>query len=414
MVNNEQDWEYGLRTEGHGTDGETGGPVVLGENGFHYQVSGKNWGQLPDGVVYQEGTAVAVDEKDRVYVFNRGTIPMLVFDTDGNLLRTWGEGVFANPHGVTIAPDGTVFCVDNGDSTVRQFTPEGELLMMLGVPHKPSPKMSGDPFSVPAHVAFDRRTGEFYVADGYSNARVHKYSPDGKLLFSWGESGTGDGQFNIVHNVEVDSDGWVYIADRENHRIQVFSSGGKYETQWGNLSRAAAIWHRRPLRRGAAVHWGVLLRHRHQRHRHRPRPPRDGDEHQGQGAGPCRARKLRRPVGPLLFAPRYSRGFARRPLRGRGLLDRLRQAHEPAPGASLHAEAGPCAGLNAQPGNQDAQLIGYSQRFPDRRTNGGQRTLFGRAVGHHAVVLDGYRQPVSGIGPAQGAASPRCARKPAG
>ncbi len=241
MVNKEQDWEYGLRAEGHGAEGGKTGPVVIGENGFRYQVSGENWGQLPEGCVYREGTAVAVDSEDQVYVFNRGTMPMIVFDTNGNLLRTWGEGVFANPHGVTIAPDDTVFCVDNGDSTVRQFTPEGELLMTLGTPHEPSPRMSGEPFSVPAHVAFDRRTGEFYVADGYSNARVHKYSPNGRLLFSWGESGTGDGQFNIVHNVEVDSDGWVYIADRENHRIQVFNSQGRYETQWGNLSRAAAI-----------------------------------------------------------------------------------------------------------------------------------------------------------------------------
>ena len=101
--------------------------------------------------------------------------------------------------------------------------------------------MSGEPFSVPAHVAIDQRTGEFYVADGYSNARVHKYSPDGAHLFSWGESGTAEGQFNIVHNVTTDGDGWVYVADRENHRIQIFSPEGKFETQWVNLSRAAAI-----------------------------------------------------------------------------------------------------------------------------------------------------------------------------
>ena len=241
MVDKEQDWEYGLRVEGHRAEGYKGGPVVIGENGFHYRVSGENWGQLPEGCVYREGTAVAVDSKDQVYVFNRRD-----HTDDGVRHRRQraadlGEGVFANPHGVTIAPDDTVFCVDNGDSTVRQFTPDGELLLTLGTPHKPSPKMSGDPFSVPGHVAFDRRTGEFYVADGYSNARVHKYSPDGRLLFSWGESGTGDGQFNIVHNVVVDNDGRVYVADRENHRIQVFSSEGKFETQWGNLSRAAAI-----------------------------------------------------------------------------------------------------------------------------------------------------------------------------
>ena len=192
-------------------------------------------------MVYKEGTSVAVDSKDHVYVFNRGTIPMIVFDTDGNVLRTWGDGVFANPHGVTIAPDDTVFCVDNGDSTVRQFTPDGKLLMTLGTPHQPSPKMSGDPFSVPAHVAFDRRTGEFYVADGYSNARVHKYTPDGRLSFRGANRAPATASSTSSTTCIVDNDGWVYVADRENHRIQVFSSEGKYETQWGNLSRAAAI-----------------------------------------------------------------------------------------------------------------------------------------------------------------------------
>ena len=101
--------------------------------------------------------------------------------------------------------------------------------------------MSGKPFSVPCHVGVDARTGEFYVADGYSNASVHKFSPEGRLILSWGESGTGEGQFNVVHNVKVGRDGWVYVADRENHRVQVFSSEGKFETQWVNLSRAAAL-----------------------------------------------------------------------------------------------------------------------------------------------------------------------------
>ena len=241
MADQQQDWEYGIQAQGHSDEAQGAGPVILGENGFTYSVSGDNWGNLPDGWTYKEGTSVDVDSKDQVYVFNRGTCPMVVCDSEGNVLRTWGEGVFSNPHGVTIAPDDTVFCVDNGDSTVRQLTPEGKVLMTLGTPNCPSPKMSGIPFSKPAHVAFDKRTGDFYVADGYSNARVHKYTPDGQLLFSWGESGTAEGQFNIVHNLAVDSDGWIYVADRENHRIQVFSSEGKYETQWVNLSRAAAI-----------------------------------------------------------------------------------------------------------------------------------------------------------------------------
>lgn len=241
MTTREENREYGLRTEGHEATSVVEGPVVLGEGDFRYEVSGSNWGNLPEGWIYKEATAVAVDSRDNIYVFNRGTCPMIVFDREGNIVRTWGDGVFKNPHGVTIAPDDTVFCVDNGDGTVRKFTPEGKLLMTLGTPNQPTPKMSGKPFSVPAHVAVDKRTGEFYVADGYSNARVHKYTPDGKLLFSWGESGTGEGQFNIVHNIATDREGWVYVADRENHRIQVFSPDGRYETQWVNLSRAAAI-----------------------------------------------------------------------------------------------------------------------------------------------------------------------------
>ncbi|HAL49593.1 MAG TPA: hypothetical protein DCP37_17730 [Dehalococcoidia bacterium] len=215
--------------------------ATLGEGSFTYEVSGENWGKLPEGWVYKEAADVAVDSKDRVYVFNRGTCPMVVYDSGGNVVTTWGEGVFKNPHGVTVGPDDSVYCVDNGDSTVRKFTPEGELLMTLGTANQPSPKMSGKPFSAPTQVAIDHRNGDIYVADGYSNARVHKYTEDGTYIMSWGESGTSEGQFNIVHNIDTDSDGWVYIADRENHRIQVFSSEGVFETQWVNLSRSAAV-----------------------------------------------------------------------------------------------------------------------------------------------------------------------------
>lgn len=215
--------------------------VTLGNENYSYETSGEDWGNLPENWTYKEATSVAVDEKDNAYVFNRGTHPMVVLDPDGNVLRTWGDGIFGTPHGVTIGADEMVYCVDNGDHTVRKFTPEGKLLLTLGESNKPSPAMSGFPFNLPTHSAVDPRDGGLYVADGYANARVHKFSPDGKHLFSWGESGTGPGQFNIVHNIVVDKDGWVYIADRENHRIQVFDPDGKYETQWVNLSRTACI-----------------------------------------------------------------------------------------------------------------------------------------------------------------------------
>jgi DNA-binding beta-propeller fold protein YncE len=108
------------------------------------------------------------------------------------------------------------------------------------VPGKPAPFMSGEPFHRCTHTALSPQ-GEIYVSDGYGNSRVHKYTPDGKLLLSWGEPGTGEGEFNIVHNICCDADGWVYVADRENHRVQVFDGNGKFETQWQNLHRPCGL-----------------------------------------------------------------------------------------------------------------------------------------------------------------------------
>ena len=161
--------------------------VLLGSGNFTYEVSGDNWGNLPEGAVYREATSVDVDDNDNVYVFNRGTHPMVVFDSNGDVVSTWGHGVFTNPHAVTVAPDGTIWCVDNGDHTVRQFTSEGKLLKTIGSPGIPAAPMSGKPFSAPTHAAFDTRNGDFYVTDGYSNARVHKYSPM-ESIYSHGAS----------------------------------------------------------------------------------------------------------------------------------------------------------------------------------------------------------------------------------
>jgi hypothetical protein len=163
-----------------------------------------------------------------------------VFDRDGNFLRSWGEGVFKNPHGIHIGPDDSIYCTDDGDHTVRKCTTDGKVLLTIGIPAKPAAFMSGDPFHRCTHTALSPK-GEIYVSDGYGNARVHKFTPDGKLMKSWGEPGTDPGQFNIVHNIATDADGWVYVADRENHRVQVFNGEGKYETQWNNLHRPCAL-----------------------------------------------------------------------------------------------------------------------------------------------------------------------------
>ncbi|MFQ6029325.1 MAG: peptidyl-alpha-hydroxyglycine alpha-amidating lyase family protein [Dehalococcoidia bacterium] len=215
--------------------------VALGTAEFTYDVA-EGWGQLPDGWSFKEVAAVGCDSNDNLYAFNRGEHPMIIFDKNGHFLRSWGEGLFPRAHGITFSPDDTIFCTDDGDHTVRKCTLDGKVLFTLGVSGQPAPFMSGNPFNRCTHVAIDPRNGDFYVSDGYGNARVHKYSPDGNLLFSWGESGTEPGQFNIAHNVCTDKEGWVYVADRENHRVQVFDSNGRFETQWINMARPCGLY----------------------------------------------------------------------------------------------------------------------------------------------------------------------------
>jgi DNA-binding beta-propeller fold protein YncE len=213
--------------------------VVLGEGEFSYRVH-QNWGRLPEGWSLNEVAAVAVDSQDQVYVFNRGAHPMIVFDREGNFLRSWGEGLFRQAHGIHIAPDDTIYCTDNGDHTVRQMSPDGRVLKQIGVAGKPKRFMSGVPFNQCTHTALSP-AGDIYVSDGYGNACVHKFTPDGKLIKSWGEPGSGPGQFNLPHNIWCDAHGWVYVADRENHRIQVFDGEGRFETQWNNLHRPSGM-----------------------------------------------------------------------------------------------------------------------------------------------------------------------------
>jgi hypothetical protein len=212
----------------------------LGSGEFAYMVV-TDWAKLPEGWSFLEVADIAVDSKDRVYVLNRGKHPLIVFDRHGDFLASWGEGLFNRPHGITIGPDDTLYCVDDGNHTVKKFTSNGQVLMTLGTQGQATQFQSGLPFNRPTKVALDPKTGDIYVADGYGNSRVHKYTPNGNLLFSWGAPGTDPGEFNIVHSINTDKDGYVYVADRESHRIQVFDSQGTYVTQWNNMHRPCGL-----------------------------------------------------------------------------------------------------------------------------------------------------------------------------
>lgn len=210
-----------------------------------------HWANLPAAWSWSEVAGVAIDSRDRVYVFNRGEHPLIIFDRDGSFVGSWGEGQFVRPHGIFIGPDDAVYCTDDCDHTVRKFTPDGALLLTLGTRGIPSEtgatsidfrtiRRAGPPFHYPTNLALSPE-GEMYVTDGYGNACVHKFSPDGRLLLSWGQPGDGPGQFRVPHGIAVDSTGTVYVADRENSRIQLFDSQGTYLDEWTDVVRPAQI-----------------------------------------------------------------------------------------------------------------------------------------------------------------------------
>lgn len=201
----------------------------------------EGWAKWPEDWNLHDVAAVGVDRNDNVYAFHRGDHPMVVFDRNGNVLRTWGEGTFKRAHGVHMAPDETIYLTDDADHTVRRCTLDGKVLLTIGISGQPSPFMSGEPFRQCTHTALSPK-GEIYVSDGYGNARVHKYTDSGKLILSWGSPGAGPGEFNLPHNIACDADGWVYVADRENHRVQVFDGNGRFETEWHGLHRPSGMY----------------------------------------------------------------------------------------------------------------------------------------------------------------------------
>lgn len=215
------------------------------------------WEQIPPGIVHRDVAAVAVDPADRVYLFTRSDHQVLVYHSDGSFLTAWGKGVFTNAHGLKIGPDGSVYCVDNGDHTVRKFTPDGRLLMTLGVPHVPSDtgyqpdqptcihsvegvRYPGPPFNGCTDLAI-APDGDLFVSDGYGNCCIHHFAPDGRLLHSWGEVGSGPGQFRLPHAICFAPDGRLLVADRENDRIQIFGTDGGYLGEWGGVQRPCGL-----------------------------------------------------------------------------------------------------------------------------------------------------------------------------
>ena len=223
----------------------------VGVSGYRYEhVEG--WGEFPRGGVVSD---VATDSEDRVYACvrlrqgpdgNEGE--MWVFDRDGRLLDRWGRDIFTVPHGLFIHDD-VLYHADAGDHTVRSFTPDGKTLMALGTEGEQGPP--GEPFRSPTNATI-AVSGDLYVSDGYEQNRCHCFSSAGELKRSWGsgdavyyqmavhgeitgKAGDGPGEFNLPHGIVTDSSGRVYVIDRENGRVQVFTAEGEYITEWDDV-----------------------------------------------------------------------------------------------------------------------------------------------------------------------------------
>ena len=201
------------------------------------------WPQLPDGFVLGQVSGVAVDSHNHVFVFHRAenswaadkthaiqSPTVLCFDgASGKLLFSWGQNRFIEPHGLRIDRQDNVWLTDRALQQVFKFSHEGKLLLAIGTEKVPG--IDATHFNLPADIAF-ASDGSLYVADGYGNNRIAKFSPDGKFLLDWGRKGSGPGEFDLPHSVAIDAQGQVYVADRNNARIQVFDGNGKFLKEW--------------------------------------------------------------------------------------------------------------------------------------------------------------------------------------
>lgn len=215
-----------------------------------------DWARVPAGWSFVDIGGIAIDRDDNVYVLSRSESPVLVFDRDGNTLRHWGEGLFKRAHGARLAPDGSIFCTDDGDHFVARFSPQGEVLMTLGRKGIPSDtgyrhtwdvfqststiRRPGPPFNRPTGIAITER-GDIFISDGYGNCRIHHFDAAGALLHSWGEAGGEPGHFRLPHDIALDSKDRLLVADRENSRIQIFSQEGELLGIWHDVIRPTGI-----------------------------------------------------------------------------------------------------------------------------------------------------------------------------
>jgi peptidylglycine monooxygenase len=217
-------------------DTATGDGLTVLIGARRYRVE-RSWGELPAGLGFAALSQVAVDSRGRVYAYQRVDPPVVVFEPTGAFRGAWGHGRIADAHGIHVSADDRVFLVDRDAHQVLVFTGEGEPLATLGERHRPNFQA---PFNHPTAVAV-AADGEIYVADGYANAAVHRFSADGRHLATWGAPGTGPGEFMTPHGILVDRQDRVLVVDRDNNRVQLFDRSGGFLGAWTDFFHPMAI-----------------------------------------------------------------------------------------------------------------------------------------------------------------------------
>jgi hypothetical protein len=220
------------------------------------------WARIPHGFWLREATSVAVDSDDNVYVFNRGNMPVLVFDrggdlvhywgnddpysgtsdlTDpyGNAVKTWAGNKYLWAHSIRVDHEDNVWLVDVTGNLITKADRQGNTLMTIGT-GLPAPRQSGEMFNRPTDLTINPANGDVFISDGYGNSRVHRLDREGKHILSWGEPGSDEGQFSLPHNIAMVGTDEVIVCDRENHRVQVFSTEGEFRRAW-HVHHAVAV-----------------------------------------------------------------------------------------------------------------------------------------------------------------------------
>jgi len=202
-----------------------------------------NWPRpLPEEIEWGQVPNVTIDQEGYIYAFHRSEPPVLKFDSDGNLVDTFGSEWVARPHGFRLTPEGNIWTTDYHRQlghTITKVSTDGRILLRLGA--RGFTGNGENTFNGPADVA-QAPNGDFFVADGHWNSRIVKFDRDGRYLMEWGGKGSGAGEFDLPHSIVIDRRGRVLVADRGNDRIQIFTQEGEYLTEWDQFGKPSGLF----------------------------------------------------------------------------------------------------------------------------------------------------------------------------